>query len=214
MGRRTQVSIRDYTDLNSLQLDALKEIGSIGAGNAATSLSSLLNRRIEIGLPEIKIMEYNEAIESLGGPEMIVAGVMRKLSGEINGIGLYILSIDFINIVLESIFNKKIESFEELGEMEISALTEIGNIIIASYVNPMSAMTNTKVNISMPATTINMLGGILSVPMIEYGYQTNHIMTISGNFKCDDREVYSNLILVPDVKSLNYILKELGINND
>ena len=51
----------------------------------------------------------------------------------------------------------------------------------------------------------------MSVPMVELGYQTDKIMTINGKFFVDDKEVYSNLLLMPDVESLNYLLKKLGV---
>ena len=66
--------IKNYNELNSLELDTLREVGSIGTGNAATALSALIGEEVRIELPEVRIMEYNEAIEWIGGPEEITAG--------------------------------------------------------------------------------------------------------------------------------------------
>ena len=82
------MTIKNYDQLSSLELDTLKEIGSIGTGNAATSLSALIGKAVRIQMPEVRIMEYNEAIEWIGGPEEITAGVLVGLGGQISGIML------------------------------------------------------------------------------------------------------------------------------
>lgn len=206
--------IEKYEDMNRLAMDALKEIGSIGTGNAATALSQVLSRKIEMTLPEVKIMGYNRAIKELGGAETPVAGVLVQLSGEVNGIMLFLLNMEFIKVILKSSIGKEIEDFSELGELEMSALIEIGNIIISSYINAISTLTGITINLSVPGFSISMLGAILSVPMIEYGYETDKLMTIGGSFICEGEEVYSNLILLPDIASLNFLMQKLGVAHD
>lgn len=201
-------------DMGNMEIDVLREIGSIGTGNAATALSGLLSRKVEMTLPQVEIQGYNEAIASMGGPETIVSGVLVKLSGEINGLMLYIQRLDFINLVLGQVLSEQITDYDQLREIEISALVEIGNIMISSYVSAIAKLTGISVNLSVPAISVNMLGGILSVPMIEYGHQSDKIMTIDGKFICDSKEVYSNLLLVPEVRSLNYLMKKLGVTNE
>ena len=206
--------MKKYEEMSSLEIDVLREIGSIGTGNAATALSQMMNKKIGMTMPEVQILGFNEAIAKFGGPEMIVSGVLVTTSGELNGITLYLQQLDFINAMLEEVLVEKIESFEQLGELEVSALVEIGNIMISSYISAISKLTGIHVKLSVPAMSVNMLGGIMSVPMVELGHQTDKIMTISGKFLVDDKEVYSNLLLMPDVGSLNYLLKKLGVLNE
>src|SRR5574344_1985031 len=97
------MEIKNYGDLSGLEIDTLKEIGSIGTGNAATALSQLIGKEVRITLPEVRIMGYNEAIEWIGGPESITAGVLSQLGGEINGIMLSVQQMDFINLVLSNV---------------------------------------------------------------------------------------------------------------
>lgn len=205
---------RDYDEMGSMEIDVLREIGSIGTGNAATALSQVLAKKIKMTLPEVKIMGYDEAINVMGGPESIVAGVLVRMSGEINGMMLYIQRLDFINMVLETVLSKKINYYEELNQIDTSALVEIGNIIISSYISAISKLAGISINLSVPGIAINMLGGIMSVPMVEYGYQTDKIMTIGGKFISDNQEIFSNLLLLPEVKSLNYLMKKLGVADD
>ncbi|MEG3030263.1 MAG: chemotaxis protein CheC [Oscillospiraceae bacterium] len=206
------MTITKYDELSSMELDMLREIGSIGAGNAATALSNTITKKITISVPEVKILDYNEAIAYIGSPELTVMGELVKLSGEIDATMLYLQKIEFVNLILQSLLSKTIESFEELDEMDISALTEIGNIIISSYVNAISTLTGIEIDLSVPATAVDMLASMATIPMIEYGYQNNTIMIIDVDFKCDGISMPSNLILVPDVQSLNFLMKKLGID--
>lgn len=207
------MKIRRYDDMNGLGLDLIREIGSIGTGNSATALSSLLNKTVRMTLPDVQILGYNEAIKFLGDPEEIVAAILVKMTGEINGLMLFILKLDFINEVLSSVMQKEIEDYYQLNVIETSALEEIGNIIISSYVNAMSTLSDVTINLSVPDTAVNMLGGILSVPMVEFGYQTDKMMMISGQFLIDGKELHSDLLMMPDIESLNFLMEKLGITN-
>jgi len=207
------MDIRNYDELSSMQIDTLREIGSIGTGNAATALSDMLQKKINITLPEVRIMGYNEAIEWIGGPEEITAGVLVKLSGQINGIMLSVQPLDFVNLALDSMLNETVEDYSELSEMENSVLVEMGNIMISTFINAMSGLAGLDINVTVPAFTVDMQGAILAVPMAEYGGQSDYIMTIGGNFVCDGKEVPCRLLLSPDIRSLNFLLRKLGVSD-
>ena len=203
--------INNYDELTAMEIDTLREVGSIGTGNAATALSSMLNREIRITYPEVRIMGYNEAIEWIGGPEVITAGVLVGISGEINGIMLSVQPLDFVNLVLGTMLQEKCERFTDLGDMAGSALIEIGNIMISTFINALSDLANINVSLTVPSFTVDMQGAILTVPMAEYGGQTDYLMTIGANFIADGNEVPCRLLLSPDIRSLNYLLRKLGV---
>ena len=207
------MEIKSYDELNHLELDTLREIGSIGTGNAATALSQMLKRQVRITMPEVRIMGYNEAIEWIGGPEEITAGVLVRLSGQISGIMLSVQPIEFVNLVLESVMDKGITNYEQLSELEHSALIEVGNIMISTFINALSGLADVNLDLTVPAYTVDMQGAILAVPMAEYGGQSDYIMTIGGNFVCDNRQVPCRLLLSPDIRSLNVLLRKLGVSN-
>ena len=171
------MEIKSYDELNHLELDTLREIGSIGTGNAATALSQMLKRQVRITMPEVRIMGYNEAIEWIGGPEEITAGVLVRLSGQISGIMLSVQPIEFVNLVLESVMDKGITNYEQLSELEHSALIEVGNIMISTFINALSGLADVNIDLTVPAYTVDMQGAILAVPMAEYGGQSDYIMT-------------------------------------
>jgi len=206
--------VKHYEDLNALQLDAIREVASIGAGNAATALSDLLSQPVKIDVPKVSLMEFDQAVEILGGPEKIACGIMVVLSGEMNGIMLYLQELDFINVVLKSVLNEAVGDYDQLTELETSALVEVGNIGISSYMNSLASFVGMKIRLSVPSLCINMAGAIITVPMTAMGYESNKILMLDGNFKCGGKQVSSKLLLVPDVASLTELLNRLGVGSE
>ena len=205
------MAIKKYEEMNALELDILKEIGSIGGGNAATALSSMLSAKVNMTLPRAEILDFNEAIEKMGDPESVVAAIFVEMSGEIEGIMLFILPQEFSDDILFRMLGKTRVELLELEEIDTSVLTEIGNIVISSYVTALSSLTNVEVELSVPQFTVNMLGGILSVPIAMMGQHSDRIMMVTGDFKVDEKSLHSSMLLLPDVKSLNILMKKLGV---
>lgn len=207
------MTLKSYDQLTSMEIDTLREIGSIGTGNAATALSQLLGREVRITLPEVRIMGYNEAIEWIGGPEVVTAGVLVKMNGQMSGIMLSVQPIEFVNVVMHSMFDKTISDYESMGELGQSAMVEIGNIMISTFINALSGLAGIDVSLTVPAFAVDMQGAILAVPMAEYGGMSDYLMTIGGNFVCDGEQVPCHLLLSPDLRSLNFLLRKLGVSD-
>lgn len=203
------MGIKRYEDMDGMALDVMREIGSIGTGNAATALSGMMNEQVQMTVPEIDIKGFNEAIELLGEPEDVVAAVMVRMSGDVEGMMLFLLRLEFVNEILDSILGKRIEDYSELDDMEISALTEVGNIMISSYTNALSGLAAMDISLSVPAIGVNMLGGILSVPMAEMGYETDKLMLINGKLIIRDKKHDSTILMLPDIESLNKLMEKL-----
>ena len=207
------MGMKNYNELSSLELDTLKEIGSIGTGNAATSLSSLIGKPVRIQQPEVRIMGYNEAIEWIGGPEEITAGVLVGMSNQLSGIMLSVQQLDFVKLVAESMLNEQVESYEQIRDMERSALTEVGNIMISTFINALTGLAGIDIDLSVPAFTVDMQGAIMAVPMAMYGGKSDYIMTIGGDFVCSGKQIPCRLLLSPDIRSLNFLLRKLGVDS-
>ena len=205
------MQIKNLDELTSMEIDTLREIGSIGTGNAAPALGQLLGREVRITLPEVRIMGYNEAIEWIGGPEAVTAGVLVGMGGQMSGIMLSVQQMGFINLVLESMLSESISDYMELNELRQSALIEVGNIMISTFINALSGLSGISVDLTVPAFTVDMQGAILSVPMAVYGGMSDYLMTIGGNFVCDNKQVPCHLLLSPDIRSLNFLLQKLGV---
>ncbi len=204
------MEIKGYEAMGDAEMDVIREIASIGTGSAATSLASMLGQQVRMTIPEINILGYNDTIDKLGDPEEGIAAVLTRMSGEMEGIMLFLLRLDFINEVLRTMMGQEVEDYESLTEMEISALTEVGNIIISSYANAVSTLSGITIELSVPSVAVNMLGGILSVPMAEFGYVTEKLLLIDGQLLVDNRRLNSTILMMPDIESLNKMMKKLG----
>lgn len=206
------MTIVDYDNLTSIQVDALKEIGNVGSGNAAVALSQILNHTVKMDVPTVEILGYEETINMLGGPEEIASAVLVELVEGMNGMMLFIQQKDFLGSVLNTLLSKELTSFEEMDEMDASAIMEVGNILLSSYVTAISNFAGFKIDISVPAHTVNMIGGILSVPIVEMAEETDKMLMIHGYFIIDGQKISSNILLIPDMESLNKLLESLGVN--
>lgn len=205
------MKLRQYEDMNLQELDVMKEIGSIGTSHAATALSKMLQKEIRISLPEVSVLGYEEAMARIGSPEEIVAAVLVKMGKDVDGLMLFLFDLDFANTVLEKLVKKNCSRFEELDEIAFSALVEAGNIVICSYINSFTGLVGMDIALSVPSATVNMLGGILTVPIAEYGCDTDKLMYINADFVMEGRALSGWLLMLPDIRSLNDILNRLGV---
>jgi chemotaxis protein CheC len=205
------MSIENLEQLNEVHIDVLKEIGNIGAGNAATSLSQMLNTPVDMTTPRVRILDINDAANALGGPENAVIGILAKLSGDIEGIMMFIIEQDFARSALVSLLGAEEVNCDRLSEMELSAISELGNIMIAAYTGSISTLSQMRIKASVPAITVDMVGAILSVPAIEMGSVSSKIIFIEDDFLSGDKDVTANMLLVPTIDSLNRLMEKLGI---
>lgn len=205
------MAIFKIDDLSSMHLDVLKEIGNIGSGNAATSLSEMLGIMVDISVPNVKMLGFDEAVQFLGGPEQIAIGMLVRLTGDISGMMLYVIQESFASNLAKAIMGKENLSIMALDEMDTSLISEVGNIMSASYVNAISSLSGMFIDISVPSLCVDMVGAILSVPAIEFSKIGDKVLFIDDSFIMGDNEVRSNMILVPELDSLNKLFSVLGI---
>jgi chemotaxis protein CheC len=198
-------------NLSNFHLDVLKEIGNIGAGNAATALAKILNKRINMFVPKIKIMHFSEVNDILGGAEIQVVGILLGIRGDINGHIMFILDLKSSQTLVNIMMGRNAEHELEFDEMTCSALKEIGNILAGSYLSALSNLTNLNIMSGIPALAIDMAGAIVSVPAIEFGKNSEAVLYIENEFSDGVDSIIGNLFLVPDVKSYTRLLHALGV---
>ncbi len=200
----------DIDEINEMQVDILKEIGNIGSGNAATSLSLMLNGRISIDVPDVKITDVEGISNILGGPENQVAGVLVLMKGDIEGMLLFLLEKNAVEHLLKSLLNEKISSLLDISEMGLSALMEISNILSGSYINAIAQLLDYKITLEAPRIAIDMVGAILNYPASVFGIMKDELMLIEECFYSGDKMFKSNLLIMPEPVSLDKMFKKLG----
>lgn len=197
---------------NEIIIDVLKEIGNIGAGNAATSLANMINKKVDMTVPKVNVLDFKDVPEMLGGEEEPVCGIFFKLEGTMEGTIMFVLTLESAKRLLDLLMPGMLG--EEFDEMSLSALKEVGNILSGSYVTSLSGLTGLKVIMSVPSICVDMAGAILSVPAIQFGLVGDKILIIENDFFEDDNEspIQGYFFLIPDINSYDTLFKSLGLN--
>lgn len=204
------------SSMNPQQLDVFREIGNIGAGNAATALSILLDRPIGMNLPVVKLIPFTDIPGMVGGPEKLVVGGLIDIAGDLNG---------FVLLILEPLQAQKIVSFlcdkpplaqekldlDSFTEMDKSALSEITNILSGACLSAISTFTGLNIVPSIPSVCIDMVGAFLSIIAIEYGMYSEYALSFETNFSDSSDNTLGNLFILPDQESYDKLLKSLGV---
>ncbi len=190
--------------------DVLKELGNIGAGNATTALAQMIQCKIDMSVPRVQLLEFKELGAAMGGEEVVMAGIYLAIDGDIQGSIMFLLEKKAAKHLVGKLMGMESES-DELSEMELSALKEVGNIITGAYLNSLSSITNLTIYPSVPDLTVDMAGAILSVPAIEFATLGDRMLMIQTQF-FDEMVLDGYFILIPDLDSYGKMLSALGIN--
>jgi len=198
----------DYSELSAMQLDVLQEVGNIGAGNAATSLSELLNEKVDMTVPSVNIIPFDDIFSKIGVEEVVI-GVIVRVLGDIPGNILFTLEKEVALKIISSLMGEQQEQITEIGS---SALCEIGNIISASFMNAIAKLTNLVLLPSVPAVAVDMMGAILSTTFIESGQFDEYVLDLETQFLQENQKISGHFYYIPMPGSLEKILNSLGVN--
>ncbi|WP_096199381.1 chemotaxis protein CheC [Bacillus sp. FJAT-45350] len=200
-------------------LDVLKEVGNIGAGNAATALSKLLNKVIDMKVPSVRVVSFQEITELVGGADKIVAAIFLRIEGEAPGSMFFMVPIDEAEELIRQLIGNDQFQLQEPPFMEIgvSALQEVGNILAGSYLSSFSDFTNLNLQPSVPALSIDLAGAILSYGLIELSQVGDYAIVIDTKITELDgnsQQSTGHFFLLPDPDSFDKIFKSLGVGID
>ena len=198
-------------DVNNMYLDVLKELGNIGAGNATTAIANMLGMKIDMNVPNIRLIEVSDLGQAIGAEEEVVIGIFLEVQQDVEGSMLFMLDIPSARYLVNKLMMTDVSPEVPFGEMELSALKEIGNIIAGSYLSAMSSLTNLVIVPSIPYIAVDMAASILSVPAIEFGRFGDNALLIQTEI-CADVAINGYFILMPEQDSYVKILSSLGIS--
>lgn len=198
-------------ELDATGLDMLTEIGTIGAGNATTSLSVLLDSKLSMKVPKVSFMKLDDFVESIGGAENIIAGVMSNITGEIEGFVLFAMDLRDARRLVNRLCGIELSKLERFTEMDLSAVQEIGNILISSYLSSMETLIGMKMRPSNPMMTIDMAGAILSFPAMVNCREHDDVLRIESQFEGEDLSIDGHIMMISDSNSYKIIHKKLGL---
>ena len=208
----------DNQNVNNMtkHLDVFKEIGNIGAGNAATALAGLLNRKISMSVPEATEVSFNDLVNVLDGPETLVAGMLISFTGDLNGYILLLLDMkDALAIISQTLGvplrDSGVPGFQ-LSETERDTILEVSNILVGSFLSAISSYTGLNTVPTVPQIAVDMLGAIISIATIEYGRIGDTVLFLKTQLNDVAGDISGHFFLIPDYNSYNILLKSLGLD--
>ncbi|WP_047151665.1 chemotaxis protein CheC [Aneurinibacillus tyrosinisolvens] len=200
-----------FEQFDDFQFDVLREVGNIGAGNAATALSKLISKEIDMKVPQVKIISFDEIADFVGGDETIVVSVFLRVLGDISANMFFIISLASAKNLIRQLMGIDTGTEDSFDEMELSALNEIGNILTGSYLSSLADFTKLNMQPSVPAVAIDMAGAILSYGLLEIGNNGDFALTIDTAFLEGEQEVEGHFFLIPDPEALPQLFRALGV---
>jgi len=197
---------------SALQVDAVKEIVNIGAGNAATALSQMINKKIIITVPKVNFLALDKVPDIFGNPETLVSAIYLELLGDATGVVLFVSNKKDTNNLVDLLLGKKLGTTKILNDIGTSALKETGTILTGAYLNSIAKFLNMKLLMSSPSFVEDMAGAIIDNILIETSKQADYFFVIDTDLEIADEKIRTYFFFVPDVCSLKKMLNNMGVN--
>lgn len=201
-----------YDRLNDVQLDVMREIGNIGAGNACTALSGLIGTPIDMSVPKVQLLGVDSTSEYLGGGDVEVLGIRIDVKEDLTGMMYHIVNKRFAERIINTFYEKQLENLKNIDEMDLSVISEMANITSGAYANALATLSGFKVDIGTPTPGGNTVTEILKVPIETYGEAGDKILVVDEQFIIDSEKLTSNMLLVLEGDSLNKMFDKLGVD--
>lgn len=201
----------DLKKLTGFQMDALKEIGNVGAAHADTALSELIKKKIWISVPEAKIVPLENIPQEFGGAEKMIVGVYLQMQGQITGNILFFFPLETALTLADILMGRPAGSTKVLNEMDQSAIKETGTILAGSCLTALAALTGKEIIPSIPYYAMDMLGALVDFIIINLSQNVDYSLIIGIEFSEADTKIEGSFLLLPDPGSLEMILNSLGV---
>jgi chemotaxis protein CheC len=194
------------TPFTTFQLDALRELANIGSGTAGTALSQMLGRSVDISVPNAFVLPLAEAVDAVGAAEEDVTGVVIPLQGELDAVVLLVFPVADAATLCGLL---GVEAGTDVG---LSALSEIGNILGASYVGAIAAMTGLDLDLTPPQTVTDMLAAIVSTVLASRAAETDTAMILDSELQVEGEACSLGFMLLPAAGEVREMLKRMGVD--
>jgi chemotaxis protein CheC len=193
------------TPFTALQLDALRELANIGSGTAGTALSDMLGRAVDISVPNARVLPLADAVEAVGPPEEYVTGVAIPLAGDMDAVVLLVFPVADADALCAML------GVEPGTEDAISAIGEIGNILSASYIGSLGAMTGLELDLTPPQTVTDMLAAIVATVLASRSEGADTALILDSELRVEGEQCSLSFLLLPAAGGVREILARMGV---
>ncbi len=196
----------DIIKLSDLQIDALKKFAGVSSGNAATALSQMLGKLVEVDTPDIRILLVEEVTKLMGEPAELVIGVYFKIFGDASGSIFVTFSRNDAKTLISILLGKKEKERSVFSPLEESVIKESANIIAGAYITALSGVLKKTLILSVPQFATDMLGSIIDFIQIDANQESKQILVMKIKFKEEKKTIKGNIFILPDKELINILL--------
>jgi chemotaxis protein CheC len=197
-------------EVSQFQIDALREIVNIGLGNATTALSNLLQCRIDMSVPKVWVIPFEQVSAIVGQLDMPQAVIYVKVEGEAPGKAVFFFPVESAEIMAQALFGTNEQRDLYTDEMAQSALKEVGNILVSSFLGSLTEFSGIPLQPSVPALAVDMIGAILDAIFLEEGTLNDIVLFIDTQLSGIPK-IEGQFIFLPDEGSLGKLLGAMGL---
>ncbi|MCL6631998.1 MAG: chemotaxis protein CheC [Alicyclobacillus herbarius] len=199
--------------LSAQQIDALREIGNIGASHAATALSKLLGSPITMKMPSAEVRAFHEIPARVGGEDTVMAGVYIRVDGDFAANFLFLMHLESASRLLSTLVSGADKPELTWDELELSTLGEVANILCASYITAVTNLTHLNARPSVPAMAVDMAGAILDIALLDSAPYATEAVLLQTEIQRGSEDIEGHLVLVPDLGTMSVLLQAVGCAN-
>ncbi len=211
----------DYLELSKAQQDALKEIGNIGSGNAITALSRIINKRIDVDLTDVGIINFKDLPKHFGGKAEVVCGIFSHIKKPSQSTILQVFELTPLMTLIANLAGKdskiepnKVKNKDDLDEFALSTVVEVGNILAGHYASSIADLMEMQLDIEVPEFTMSKAGELGDFLALETKDLADYVILIKTAMKVVDLKMNGFFFFIPDLESLENLFKSLGIEDE
>jgi chemotaxis protein CheC len=192
-----------YTEL---QLDGLRELGNIGSGTAATALSQMVGRTIDVGVPSARALPLADAVDAAGPADAFTTAIVLPVCGDVEAMVLMLFPPEDAATLCGLL---GVDPDSEVGR---SALGEIGNIVGSAYIGALATMTGLALDPQPPATATDMIGAVVASVLAAGAHATDLAFLLDSDVVIEGSQCSFSFMLLPSEAGVDELLTRLGLD--
>lgn len=202
-----------FQRLNEVQLDAFREISTVGMGHAATVLSQMIGQRVELRVPEVRVVPISAVADCLGGSNKLMVGIYLQILGQARGTIMLLLPESSAWHLCDRLLGRATE-IASLDENCISTLKEVGNILASAYLNAVGDLLQRTLIPSVPSLSRDRVEVLVDPILIDLGRSGDLALMVETEFGGGlggDRPITGQFFMVPDPQTFDTFLAAVAI---
>jgi chemotaxis protein CheC len=185
-------------------LSHFQEISEAGARNAATALSQIIGRPVDLDVPWARPIPLEEVADMAGGPRRVVCALSLRVYGGVRGNLLLLFGEDQVPLLLGLVNGHRPprRAASALNDLDRSALREVGNILAGAYLNAVSHLLGVSLLPSIPGLAFDMVGAVTDFLLVEQAAISDTALVLASQVREPESGLRGEFFFLPDPRTL------------